>query len=285
MENGASNRHHAGIVNVERVWVAIRRERDKMPTQISDVVQHLRRAILRQDQAGLTDGQLLGQFIEHRDEAAVAALVRRHGPMVWGVCRRILLNHHEAEEAFQATFLVLVRRATSITQREKVGNWLYGVARQTAMKARAMLAKRRTRESQVTTMPDVQGPEQDGWCDLQPVLDQELSRLPEKYRVAIVLCDLEGKTRKGAARQLGLPEGTVAGRLTRGRAMLAKRLTRHGLALSGPALACVLTQQAASASVPASVTSSAIKAVTSVAAGQAVAGVVSGPVAALRKEC
>lgn len=252
-----------------------------MPTHISEVVQHLRRIILRQDEAGLTDGQLLGRFIDHRDEAAVAALMRRHGPMVWGVCRRVLSNHHDAEDAFQATFLVLVRRAASIIPREMVGNWLYGVAQQTAMKARAMLAKRRIRERQVTAMPEAQAPEQDARCDLQPVLDQELNRLPEKYRVAIVLCDLEGKTRKEVARQLGLPEGTLAGRLTRGRALLAKRLARHGLALTGGVLATVLSQKAASASVPTSVMSSAIKAATSVAAGGAVAGVASGTVSAL----
>jgi RNA polymerase sigma factor (sigma-70 family) len=253
-----------------------------MPGEINEVVEHLRRAVLRQDQAGLSDGQLLGHFIDRRDGAAVAELVRRHGPMVWGICRRVLQNHHEAEDAFQATFLVLVRRAASITPRDMVGNWLYGVAHQTAVKARTMLAKRRTRERQGTAVPEPQAPEQDAWDDLQLVLDQELSRLPDKFRVAIVLCDLEGKTRKEAARQLGLPEGTVAGRLTRGRALLAKRLTRHGLALTGAALATVLTQRAASASVPPSVMSSALQAITGVAAGQAAtAGVISGNVAAL----
>src|ERR1700723_3379314 len=117
-----------------------------------------------------------------------------------------------------------------------MANWMYGVAHQTAMKARAMIAKRRTRE-QGTAVPEPQTPEQDTRNDLQPLLDQELSRLPDKYRVAIVLCDLEGKTRKEAARQLGCPEGTMAGRLTRARIMLAKRLARHGLALSTGTLA------------------------------------------------
>src|SRR5690349_3533 len=148
-----------------------------MPGEMNEVVQHLRRAVLRQDQAGLSDGQLLGHFIDRRDGAAVAELVRRHSPMVWGVCRRVLQNHHEAEDAFQATFLVLVRRAASITPRDMVGNWLYGVAHQTAVKARAMLAKRRSRERQGTAVPEPQAPEQDAWDDLQPVLDQELSRL------------------------------------------------------------------------------------------------------------
>src|SRR5262245_23998986 len=253
-----------------------------MESQINEVVDYLRRAALRQGDGGLTDGELLGRFLELRDEAAVTALVRRHGPMVWGVCHRILRNHHDAEDAFQATFLVLVRKAVSIRQREMTANWLYGVAHQTAMKARAILAKRRTREKQGTAMPEPQAPEQDTWNDLQPLLDQELSRLPDKYRVAIVLCDLEGKTRQQAARQLGLPEGTLAGRLTRGRAMLARRLARRGLAVSGGALAAVFSQEAAAAGVPISVAASTLKAASRLAAGQvAASGAISAQVAAL----
>src|SRR5581483_10812755 len=137
-----------------------------------------------------------------------AALVRRHAPMVWGVCRRILGNPHDAEDAFQATFLVLVRRASAIVPRDMVGNWLYGVAHQTALKAKATLAKRRTREKQVSALPEIEVEPQHFQQELRAVLDQELSRLPDKYRVAIVLCDLEGKTRTEAARQLAVPPGT-----------------------------------------------------------------------------
>src|SRR5215475_1370820 len=253
-----------------------------METQINEVVDSLRRAALGQADGGFTDGQLLARFIEQRDQAAITALVQRHGPMVWGVCRRILRHHHDAEDAFQASFLVLVRKAASIRQREMTANWLYGVAHQTAMKARALRAKRRTREKQGTAMPEPQAPEQDPRNDLQPLLDQELSRLPDKYRVAIVLCDLEGKTRQEAARQLGLPEGTLAGRLTRGRAMLARRLARLGLAVSGGALAAVFSQEAASAGVPISVVASTIKAASMFAAGQVAAtGAISAHVAAL----
>jgi RNA polymerase sigma factor (sigma-70 family) len=248
--------------------------------QMSGFIQHLRRVL--RDGAGLTDGQLLGEYLSRRDEAAIAALVRRHGPMVWGVCRRILHNHHDAEDAFQTTFLVLVRKAASIASRELLANWLYGVAHQTALKARATAAKRKGRERQATEMPEPAATQQDPWRDLQPLLDEELSRLPDKYRSVIVLCDLEGKTRKEAARQLGCPEGTVAGRLARARIMLAKRLTRRGVALSGAALAAVLSQQAASAGVPTSVVVSTIKAASLLAAGKAAAtGAISVKVAAL----
>src|SRR5262245_17873809 len=178
--------------------------------------------------------------------------------MVWGVCCRVLRNHHDAEDAFQATFLVLVRKAASIASPALLANWLYGVAHQTALKARATTAKRRARERQVTEMPEPAVTEQDQWHDLKPLLDQELSSRPAKYRVGIVLCDLEGMTRREAARQLGVPEGTLAARLTRGRALLAKRLGRHGLLFTGGALAVVLTQTVASAGVPASGVSSTI---------------------------
>jgi RNA polymerase sigma factor (sigma-70 family) len=239
-------------------------------SSMSEFFQSLRRASLRRDEAGLTDGQLLDAYVRSREEAAFAALVRRHGPMVWGTCRRILGNEGDAEDAFQATFLVLVRKAASIVPREQIANWLYGVARQTAVKARALAVKRKTREKQVKVMPEPFTPEQAGSDDLLPLLDQELGRLPDKYRTSIVLCDLEGKSYKQASRQLGCPEGTLAARLTRGRAMLAKRLARHRLAVTSGTLATVLSQSA-SASVPDSVVSSTIKAASLFAAGTAAA--------------
>ena len=244
------------------------------------VIEHLRKAMLR-DGAELGDGELLGRFIERHDDAALAALVNQHGPMVWGVCRR-LLSHHDAEDAFQATFIVLVRKASSIVPRAMVGNWLYGVAHQTALQARRTATRRRAREIQMTEMPDTATVQQDQWPDLQPLLDQELSRLPDKYRAVIVLCDLEGRTRKEVARQLRLPEGTVAARLARARAMLAKRLAHRGVTLSAGALAAVLSQHVASASVSNSLVSSTIQAATLVAVGQTAAtGVIPVKVAAL----
>jgi RNA polymerase sigma factor (sigma-70 family) len=250
---------------------------------LNPVIDHLRRVVLLRDGAGLTDGQLLESFINRKDEAAFEALVRRHGPMVLGVCRRVLHNHHDAEDAFQATFLVLVRKAASIVPREMVAKWLYGVAYRTALKARGLIAKRKSREKQVTEMPEPEAVVKDErWPELQPLLDQELSRLPDKYRVPVVLCDLEGKTGKEAARQLTWPEGTVASRLSRGRGMLAKRLTRHSVTLSSETLAVVLSQNAASACVPTSLAATTVKAASLLAAGQAVmAGLISPHVTAL----
>ncbi|HEY7313040.1 MAG TPA: sigma-70 family RNA polymerase sigma factor [Gemmataceae bacterium] len=248
--------------------------------QMSAFLDNLRRAALRRDKAGLSDGQLLDAYVRRREEAAFAALVHRHGPMVWGVCRRVLGNDRDAEDAFQAAFLVLVRKAAAIVPRDSVANFLYGVARLTAMKARAMTVKRKAHEKQVKDMPEPAVAEQGGTDDWLPLLDEELGWLPDKYRAAIILCDLEGKKHKEAAQQLGCPEGTLSARLARGRAMLAKRLTRHGLAVTGGTLATVLSEST-SASVPASVASSTIEAASLFAAGRAAAGTISVKVDAL----
>jgi RNA polymerase sigma factor (sigma-70 family) len=245
-------------------------------------MRHLRRVVLRQEEAAKTDGQLLTSFIEQRDEAAFEALVRRHGPMVWGVCRRVVGNHHDAEDALQATLLVLARKAPSVRPRERVAGWLHGVALRTAMRAKAMTAKRRGREKQVTQMSEPEAANPDPWRDLQPLLDQALNGLPENYRLAILRCDLEGKAIKEAAQQLGWPQGTLAGRLARGRKLLARRLVSRGVVLSAGALAAVLSQHVASAAVPTSLMSSTVKAAAMIAAGQAaIAGVVPAPVASL----
>src|ERR1051326_2304872 len=152
-----------------------------MRMHFDHVVERLRNTVLAQDEARLTDGQLLTRIVETGDQSAIATIARRHGAMVWGVCRRVLSNHHDAEDAFQASFLVLVRKAASVRKREAVANWLYGVAYHTALKLRTKLARWRTREKQGVTIPEPQITEQHDWCDLHVVLDQELSRLPEKY--------------------------------------------------------------------------------------------------------
>jgi RNA polymerase sigma factor (sigma-70 family) len=248
---------------------------------MSGFIQHLRSALFIGDRAGLTDGRLLTDYLSGREAASLAALVHRHGPMVWGVCRRMLRNYHDAEDAFQATFLVLVRKAATLQSRELLANWLYGVAHQTALKARATAAKRNQRERGLMEMPEPTVADEGIWRNLQPLLDEELSRLPGIYRIVFVLCDLEGKARKEVARQLNCPEGTVAGRLARARAMLAKRLSRRGVVASGVGLGALVSAQAASAYLPPAVACSTIKAATLVALGQDVSAAVSPRVAGL----
>jgi RNA polymerase sigma factor (sigma-70 family) len=249
--------------------------------RIEPIIQHLRRVVLREDKGGMTDGQLLERFITHRDAAAFDALVWRHGPMVLGVCHRLLGNLHDAEDGFQATFLVLARKATSVSPRERVGNWLYGVAYTTAARARAANAKRRQRERQVIDMPEPEAARQDLWDDLQSLLDEELARLPDKYRVPVVLCDLEGRPRREVAQQLKIPEGTLSSRLTTARRMLAKRLAQRGLAVTAGSLTAMLSHNAAPACVTSSLVSSTVKAAVLIGTGYAAAGVISVKVAAL----
>jgi RNA polymerase sigma-70 factor (ECF subfamily) len=249
---------------------------------MSAVVRHLRRVARHADGAGESDGHLLECFLARRDEVAFESLVRRHGPMVLGVCRRALNNTHDAEDAFQATFLVLARKAASVRPRELLANWLYGVACNTARKARALARKRRSRERQVIPMPEPEAPRHEGGDDLRPLLDCELCHLPAKYRAPVVLCDLEGKTRKEAAESLGWPEGTVSGRLARARQMLAKRLARRGVTLSAAGLA--LLRDSAEAGLPNALVVFTVEAATRFAAGQSAAAAGLAPRAAFLTE-
>src|SRR5262249_34111246 len=160
-----------------------------------------------------TDRQLLQRFASGHDETAFTALVGRHGPMVLGVCRRVLHSIHDAEDAFQATFLVLARKAGSVRQPDALGNWLYGVAYRTALEARTRAAKRRARERELAEEPPVEPGGAIDWSDLRAVLDGEVNRLPDKYRSPFVLCYLEGRTNEEAARLLRCPKGTILSRL------------------------------------------------------------------------
>jgi RNA polymerase sigma factor (sigma-70 family) len=187
--------------------------------------------------------------------------------MVLGVCRRVLRDYHDAEDAFQATFLVLARRAAAAVKRESVGCYLYAIAYHTALEAAASRARRRARERQVADMPhpEVMPTEALDW---RPLLDQEVNRLPDRYKAAVLMCDLEGRTQRDAAELLRVPVGTLASRLTRARALLAKRLAGRGLSLSGGALAAIMLAEAASAQVPAAFVNSTARVAALVAAGQ-----------------
>src|SRR5262249_29351759 len=234
---------------------------------LSRVVGQFRSALATRETAGLPDVDLWERYVRDRDEAAFAAIVRKHGPMVLGVCRRILRDTHDAEDAFQATFLVLVRKAASLRSPRTLANWLHGVARRTALAARRSGPERRAKEAAV--LPRVVMPP-DPRDDLWPVLDQELGRLGEKYRIAVVLCDLEGRTRKDAAQQLGWAEGTVASRLARGRGILAERLARRGFA--GALVAAALAGGESPARVPPALVGSTVAVVNVPAAGGASCG-------------
>jgi RNA polymerase sigma factor (sigma-70 family) len=235
------------------------------------------RAVCAQDTEGQSDGQLLGEFVAGQDKVAFAALVRRHGPMVLAVCQRILGNASDAEDAFQATFLVLVRKAAALVSRRVVGDWLHGVARRTALNARRLAARRHVKEQQMAR-PEAQTEEvRNDWL---PLLDEALSRLPPKYRLPIVLCDLESRSRREAAQRLGWPEGTVAGRLSRGRSLLAKELARHGLVISSGSLAAALGPSAASAAVPSAMVESTVHVASILAMGTGIAQAAQGAVPA-----
>jgi RNA polymerase sigma factor (sigma-70 family) len=249
-------------------------------TAVNEALRHVRQVALRQEAAERTDGELLKAYLRGGDEAAFEALVRRHGAMVLGVCRRVLRNDADAEDAFQATFLVLVKKAASIRSPGAVSNWLYGVAHTTALKAKAMNRKRQTREREAASIPKQQACEE-VWRAVQALLDAEMASLPEKYRVPIVLCDLESSTIKDAARQLGWPQGTVATRLARGRALLARRLARHGIVVSAGTLIAALSHGAASAGVPPGLVHAAVKTAGLSAGGPLAAGLVSAKIVAL----
>src|SRR5262249_12357746 len=184
---------------------------------------------------GRTDAELLERFLARGGgdaEDAFATLVARHGPMVLGVCRRMLAASHDAEDAFQATFLVLARRAGTIVHRDRVASWLYGVAVRTAQVARRRASRSRAAERRLMDATRVESvPPEEDRQELLPILDEELNRLPRRCREALVACELEGRSRREAARQLGIPEGTLSARLARGRKMLRDRMLRRGATL------------------------------------------------------
>ncbi|MGE3807319.1 MAG: RNA polymerase sigma factor [Gemmataceae bacterium] len=209
---------------------------------------------------GCADGQLLDRYILARDPAAFEALVARHGPMVMGVCRRVLGNTHDAEDAFQATFVVLMRKADTIVNRHTLGSWLQGVAQRVSLNVRTRTSQHKAHEAKhgaLLPQADATIPEHSAQhADVKLVIDEELGRLPEKYRAPVVLCYLEGKTNAEAAGMLSWPIGTVQIRLSRARDMLRQRLNRRGLVLTSAALTALLVEEGARAAVPAALVAS-----------------------------
>jgi RNA polymerase sigma factor (sigma-70 family) len=227
------------------------------------------------------DQELLRRFLAEQDEAAFEALLRRHGPMVLDVCRSVLGNEADAEDAFQATCLVLARKVGSIRKAASLASWLHGVAYRTALRARADSSRRHRHEARAPQRSTTTDPDDLSWREVRQAVHEEVARLPARQRAALVLCYLEGKTQDEAAAQLGLAKGTLKGHLERGRALLRVRLVRRGLASGAVVVlgAWPAATKAACLSPPLLVAT--IKAVMTVAAGGATASVVSANVATL----
>jgi RNA polymerase sigma factor (sigma-70 family) len=237
--------------------------------QPTTVLRHLCRLVANEQTGRLSDAELLERFARHDEQAAFAALVRRHGPLVLGVCRRVLHDWHDAEDAFQATFLVLAKKARSITKQESVGSWLYQVAYRTALRARARAACRQQHERRAGRPPVPDPLTEVTGRELLAVLDEELHRLPQRHRAPLVLCCLQGRTRDEAARQLGWSLRALKHRLEQGRVLLRDRLARRGLTLSGALLAAGLTEGATRAAVPAQLAATTVRAAAGPVCGSA----------------
>ncbi len=229
-----------------------------------------------------SDEQLLDAFMNRRDDNAFAVLVRRHGPMVLQICRRVLGHEQDAEDAFQATFLVLARNAAALRNKSSLASWLHGAAYRTALKAKQSAARRRKYEGQAPSRRAANPADDLSWREVRMLLDEEINRLPEKYRSVFVLCCLENLSRAEAGQRLGLKERTVLSRLAEARKRLAKRLARRGVELTAVLAAVALAVQPASA-LPAGLMATTIKAALTMAAGEGLSGIVSASVAELVK--
>jgi RNA polymerase sigma factor (sigma-70 family) len=251
-----------------------------MATQLHTVIRHIRSLVAPPALHQLTDSQLVERFSREHDHAAFAELMKRHGTLVWAVCRRRLQFDQDVEDAFQATFLVLALKAGSIKKRQALASWLHGAAYRSASHIVRQTARRRQHEREAAAMTKSPHQGEIAWRELQTVVDEELQRLPEKYRAPFVLCCLEGKTKAEAARQLGWKEGTVSGRLALARQQLQKRLTRRGVSLS-LVLGVSALSETATAHVPGSLVGTTLQAALAAAGRATVTGLVSAEVAAV----
>ncbi len=247
----------------------------------TDLLRFLRSIKAKEATGALSDRQLLETFLSQHSEASFTALVQRHGAMVFGVCRRLLQHTQDAEDAFQATFLALARQAYTIRRQEALGSWLHGVAYRIAEKMKRTAARRSTRERCMTPLPCGDVLDDITWRELRSVLDEELQRLPEKYRAPLVLCYLEARTQDEAAQRLGWSKNTFGRRINQARQMLARRLTRRGLTLSAALSVPLLTDTSAQAALPPLLVATTVHAGLASAMGNAVSGMVSDQVVAL----
>src|SRR5258708_7217222 len=238
---------------------------------LNDVLQHLRKVAAVHTNRELSDRALLERFALAHDEAAFTVLIERHGPMVLGVCRRALPNFHDAEDACQATFLVLVRKAASVRKKTSLSSWLHGVACRVAASLKREHSRRKSRELGVAA-PIPKDPAADvTWREVQAILDEELQRLHQSCRAPLILCYLECMTRDEAAKQLGLSAGRLHGRLERARDLLRERLTKRGLTLSAVMSAAALGESVAQAALAPIFVVNSTKAAMLLAAGQPLA--------------
>jgi RNA polymerase sigma factor (sigma-70 family) len=249
------------------------------------VLDHLRKVAAMHAYRDLADGELLERFVKAHDDAAFSVLIERHGAMVQGLCRRMLGNLHDAEDVCQATFLVLARRASAIRKSTVLSSWLHGVACRMAAHLKRDRARRRCRERRSQRSITANPANEVSWREAQTILDEELDRLPHRYRAPLILCYLEGKTRDEATRRLRLSPGTLHARLQRGRDLLRDRLTRRGLTFSRALFVAVLSDSAARAAIAPTLVIATAKAALAVAVNQPLAqGVISTSVLALTRE-
>jgi RNA polymerase sigma factor (sigma-70 family) len=248
------------------------------------VLRHMCRFVGMRATHDVPDRLLLERFAAGHDEAAFEELVQRHGPMVYGVCRRVLNQVDDAEDAFQATFLMLAHKAAAIRQQQALAGWLYEVAHNMALKTKLDAARRRTYERRAAEMLQAELAPQSSWQDVSAVLDEELRRLPAKYRTPLVLCYLEGKTNEQAARELGWPAGSMSRHLARAKDLLRERIARRGVTVATGLLFALLAEKG-TAAVPVALMKSTTKAASLLAAGNlTAAGLVSIRAVVLVKE-